>query len=301
MRHDVTTDTIARLDPSRPVLLAGATASGKSALALRIAQAQSRAIVNADALQVYACWRILSARPTPEDERAVPHFLYGIKGFTQTYSVGAWLRDVAPHVQADPAPVIVGGTGLYFSALLDGLTDIPPIPDHVRAQGDALRQTAPQDMVADLRDRDPDTADAIDLANPMRVQRAWEVLQATGRGLRAWQRDTPPPLLAPDQAQGLVLHVPPAVLEDRLTRRFDAMLDQGALDEVRAVLPIWDPARPAARAIGAPELVAYLQGDLTLAQARDRAVIATRQYAKRQRTWFRSRFKTWDWLEMPMG
>lgn len=294
-------DLIAALDPAKPVLLAGPTASGKSALALEIAEAQDRAIVNADALQVYDCWQVLSARPDAVDLARAPHFLYGHQGFEADYSVGTWLRELKPLLQSDPSPIIIGGTGLYFSALTEGLTDIPAIPPEVRARGDAMRLDDTDAMASDLRARDPQTAQHIDMANPMRVQRAWEVLEATGKGLRAWQLETPPPLLALDQTTALVMRGPSDVLEARLTQRFDQMLDQGALDEVRAVLPIWDASRPAARAIGAPELVSYLKGECDLAESRDRAVIATRQFAKRQRTWFRNRMKAWHEVQFPMA
>ncbi len=292
---------IATIDPARPVLLAGPTASGKSALALEIAEAQNRAIVNADALQVYACWQVLSARPDADDLARVPHFLYGHQGFEADYSVGVWLREVADLLKHDPRPIIIGGTGLYFSALTDGLTDIPAIPADVRARGDAMRLAETGAMVRDLSLRDPQTAAFIDMANPMRVQRAWEVLEATGKGLRAWQLETRAPVLAITEVTPLVMRGPADVLEDRLTQRFDQMLDQGALEEVRAVLPIWDASRPAARAIGAPELVSYLKGECGLSESRDRAVISTRQFAKRQRTWFRNRMKDWQEVRFPMG
>lgn len=294
-------DLIGGIDPAKPVLLAGPTASGKSELALAIAQAQGRAIVNADALQVYDCWRVLSARPDASDLARAPHFLYGHQGFAADYSVGAWLREVAQHLIRDPRPIIIGGTGLYFAALTEGLTDIPSVPSDLRDRADALRAHSFAGMAADLTARDPQTAAHIDMVNPMRVQRAWEVLEATGKGLRAWQLQTPPPLLALDATTPLVMRGPADVLEDRLTQRFDLMLDQGALDEVRAVLPIWDASRPAARAIGAPELVSYLKGECSLDESRDRAVIATRQFAKRQRTWFRSRMKDWQTVQFPMG
>ena len=294
-------DLIGGIDPTKPVLLAGPTASGKSALALAIAQVQSRAIVNADALQVYACWRVLSARPGPSDLARAPHFLYGHQGFAAEYSVGAWLREVAQYLQTDPRPVIIGGTGLYFTALTEGLTEIPSVSRDLRDHANALRADSFADMAADLAARDPQTAAYIDMVNPMRVQRAWEVLEATGKGLRAWQLETPPPLLPLGATTPLVMRGPADVLEDRLTRRFDQMLGEGALDEVRAVLPIWDATRPAARAIGAPELVSYLKGECALSESRDRAVIATRQFAKRQRTWFRSRMKNWQTVQFPMG
>lgn len=277
-----------------PVLIAGPTASGKSALAMELAARDGRVIVNADALQVYACWRVLTARPSPEEERALPHALYGHVACDGVYSVGHWLREVAPLL--DRPVVIVGGTGLYFRALTEGLAEIPAIPPEVRAAGDALRAADPAAMIAAL---DPGTAARIDLANMARVQRAWEVLKATGRGLADWQADTPAPLLRASDAEALVLR--PAVdwLNARIDRRFDAMMASGAMEEVAAMLPRWTPGHPSARAIGAPELVAHLQGALSLPDAITAAKLASRQYAKRQRTWFRTRMRDWREITSP--
>lgn len=285
------------LSRERPVLIAGPTASGKSALAMGIAARQGGVIVNADALQVYACWRILTARPSPEDEAALPHRLYGHVGRDQPYSVGHWLREVAVVLAEGRRPIIVGGTGLYFSALTEGLADIPPIPSQVRAEADARRMTeGAAGMLAEL---DAETRDRIDRHNPARVQRAWEVLRATGRGLADWQRQTAAPLIALEAAEALVLRPDRDWLGARIDARFDAMMAAGALEEVRAELPWWDPARPSARAIGAPELVAHLRGELTLPAAVAAAKIASRQYAKRQRTWFRNRMRAWREVALP--
>lgn len=291
-------DLIDRLDPEKPVLIAGATASGKSALALRIAEAQGGVIVNADALQVYGCWRVLSARPDATELARAPHALYGHVGFETPYSVGEWLREVAPLLRG-ARPIITGGTGLYFSALTDGLTEIPPIPPALRAEGDALRTTDLDAMIAELRARDPETAGYIALDNPMRVQRAWEVLRATGKGLRAWHHATPPPLLPLSEAQPIVVERPREVLNTRIAQRFHLMLKGGALDEVRALESCWNPTLPAARAIGAAELIAHLKGELSLIEATEKSIIATQQFAKRQRTWFRNRFKTWLRADLP--
>jgi tRNA dimethylallyltransferase len=281
----------------QPVLIAGATGSGKSALALALARTGGGAIVNADALQVYDCWRVLTARPSEADLAAAPHLLYGHVGAEQHYSVGHWLREVAPLLRAGPRPIIVGGTGLYFSALTEGLAEIPPTPAEVRAEADARVASGgvPQ-MLAAL---DPATRARIDILNPVRIQRAWEVQQATGRGLAAWQDDTGPPLLALPEAVALVIDAPPGWLNPRLERRFDAMLADGALDEARANLPGWDPRRPSAKAIGGPELVSHLQGKSSLDEARRLALISSRRYAKRQRSWFRSRMQDWRWIAPP--
>lgn len=279
--------------PDLPVLLAGPTAGGKSAFALDLAEAQGRPVVNADALQVHDAWAVLTARPPAADLARAPHRLYGHVPRGAAYSVGHWLREVAPLLEARPAPVIVGGTGLYFSALTEGLAEIPAVPPGVRAEADRI--LARDGLGALVAGLDPATAARIDLRNPARVQRAWEVLRATGRGLSAWQAETGPPLLDPARAACLILDPGPALAE-RIARRFDAMLDQGALDEARAALPHWPrtgPLPPWAKAIGAPELIAHLQNHISLDQARDAAILATRQYAKRQRSWFRSRFPAW--------
>lgn len=280
------------IDPTLPVLIAGPTASGKSALALAIAREQGGVIVNADALQVYDNWRILSARPSAGDESQARHALYGHVPGAAEYSAGHWLRDVAPFLQGPERAIIVGGTGLYFTALTDGLADIPATPPDLRQRGDEIR--ARDGLQALIDALDPETLARIDTRNPMRVQRAWEVLQATGRGLAAWQDDTPPPLLPLDACQPLLVEAGKEWLNARIARRFDAMLESGALDEVRANLPDWDAARPSSKAIGAPELVAYLRGELSLEQARALATIATRQFAKRQRSWFRAKMRQWQ-------
>lgn len=270
----------------RPVLIAGPTASGKSALALAIAQAQGGVIINADALQVYGNWHLLTARPDPIDAALAPHALYGHVAWDAPYSVGHWLRDLAP-LLAGPRPIIVGGTGLYFRALTEGLAEVPPTPPDIRAQGDALALDA---LIAGL---DLPTAAAIDLNNRARVQRAWEVLRATGRGLADWQADTPAPLLPPEACTLLRLDAPVEWLNTRIARRFDVMLDRGALAEAEANWPRWNPNLPSMKAIGAQELISHLHGEMTLTQAREAAIIASRQYAKRQRTWFRARMAGW--------
>ncbi|WP_299864797.1 tRNA (adenosine(37)-N6)-dimethylallyltransferase MiaA [uncultured Roseobacter sp.] len=276
------------LSRDMPVLIAGPTASGKSALALEIAARHGGVIVNADASQVYACWRIVTARPSAEEEALAPHRLYGHVAAQTAYSAGHWLREVTPLLQGEGRPIIVGGTGLYFSALTRGLADIPATPAAIRAKGDALSLP---DLLAAL---DAPTKARIDTANRMRVQRAWEVLIATGRSLSSWQDDTGAPEVPETQAHCIVFDAPKDWLNARIARRFDQMIAAGALEEARAVLPDYDPTLPAHRAIGAPELIAHLQGRISLDAARDQAVIATRQFAKRQRTWFRSKMRNWQ-------
>jgi tRNA dimethylallyltransferase len=288
----VQTDSISR---EAPVLIAGPTASGKSALAMELAARDGRLIVNADALQVYENWRILTARPDVEDEAALPHALYGHIARDTPYSVGHWLREVAP-LLARPV-VIVGGTGLNFNALTRGLAEVPDVPFAVRAEADARR--AAEGHAALLAELDPATAARIDRLNPVRIQRAWEVLRATGRGLASWQDDTPAGLLPLGKVEALVLVPDVAWLNDRIDRRFDQMLAEGALEEAKANLDGWDPERPSSKAIGGPELIAHLRGEMSLGAAVAAATLASRQYAKRQRTWFRSNMKAWRQVFLP--
>ena len=280
----------------RPVLIAGPTASGKSALALRIAQQAGGVIVNADAIQVFENWRVLTARPSPEDEAAAPHALYGHVPYDADYSVGHWLREVAPFLKTGPRPIITGGTGLYFTALTEGLAEIPATPPEVRRLANGI--VLEQGFKTLLSGLDDETLARIDQQNPMRVQRAWEVQQATGKGLAHWQDQTPPPLLPLNDCTPIVVEADKDWLTPRIERRFDQMLDMGALDEARGNLPHWDPTLLSSKAIGAPELIAHLQGLMTLDEARKAATIATRQFAKRQRTWFRARMKDWHRLNV---
>ena len=279
------------LDPDKPVLLAGPTASGKSSLAMKIAEKQGGVIVNADASQIYDCWRVVTARPSISEEQSLPHHLYGHIRYDEQYSAGHWLRQVKPLLAGSERPIIVGGTGLYFSALTEGLAEIPPTPDKIRGLGDSLT------LDSLLSQLDSQTAKRIDLNNRARVQRAWEVLQATGRSLAEWQDDTPPPVLPLGSCNALVMHSPKEWLEPRIRQRFDLMIEQGALEEVEEMRDLYDPALPACKAIGVPELMGYICGELTLEEAREQAAIATRRYAKRQRSWFRARMKQWEVVE----
>ncbi|MGV6847761.1 MAG: tRNA (adenosine(37)-N6)-dimethylallyltransferase MiaA [Marinibacterium sp.] len=290
---DVLPKTAGEIPADRPILIAGATASGKSDLALRIADTIGGVIVNADASQVYACWQIVTARPDAADLARAPHALYGHVPCDAAYSAGAWLRDVRPLLDGGQRPIIVGGTGLYFRMLTHGMAPVPPVPADIRARGDALALEA---LIAGI---DEATRAGIDTANRARVQRAWEVQTATGLGLAHWQAQTPPPVLALENTLPLVVDIPKDRLEARIRSRFDRMLAAGALDEVRAMLDRYDPALPAHRAIGVPELVAHLRGELTLSQATEAASIATRQFAKRQRTWFRSKMADWHRVPSP--
>ena len=287
------------LDPRQPVLIAGPTASGKSALALDLAQREGGVIVNADAVQVYADWRILTARPDARDEALVPHLLYGHVPGHKTTSVGDWLRALAPILAGRDRPIIVGGTGLYLSALTEGLVEVPPIPQDIHETA-MMRSAEAGGREALFLELDAATQERIDRLNPMRVQRAWEVLRATGRGLASWQDDTPPPLLPLEVTQAFVVDAPKDWLTPRIERRFAQMLDNDVLDEARANAPGWSPQRPSAKAIGAAELIAHVSGEMSLDEASDRVTTATRQFAKRQRTWFRARMRAWRSLHPEM-
>ncbi len=288
---------LTNIDPDRPVLIYGPTASGKSGLALQIAQTTGGEVINADALQCYQGWPILTAQPPAPDRAAAPHHLYGHLAYDAPYSVGDWLRDVTPfldaHAKGGPRPIIVGGTGLYFTALTEGLADIPPTPPDVRARADKIPLP---DLIAGL---DGDTATGLDLQNRARVQRAWEVQTTTGRSIRDWQDATPPPLLPLEACTPLALSPDPDWLNTRIAQRFDLMIEMGALDEARAMRPQWDPAAPSSKAIGAADMIAHVAGDLDGDSLKQAVIIATRQYAKRQRTWLRSRMKRWQHIALP--
>ncbi len=293
MRYEI----LDSLSSELPVLIAGPTASGKSSLALEIASEQGGVIVNADALQVFANWRILTARPGPDEEAVAPHLLYGHVPGASRHSVGDWLRDLAALLSKDRRLIVVGGTGMYLTALTEGFVNIPPIPEELRVEArERLRSGGSSALLADL---DGATRSRVDVANPMRILRAWEVWRTTGRGMAAWQQDAPDPLIPLGGAQPLLLDVGRDWLADRIDRRFDAMVREGAVDEVRDNLASWDPALPSSKAIGARELVEHLRGKRDLDDAVSAAKTATRRYAKRQRTWFRTRMRDWRRLNIP--
>ena len=265
----------------------------KGSLGLRLAERLNGVVVNADALQVYSNWRILTARPSQDDENLVPHLLYGHIAPQVQYSVGAWLREVSAIIDTETRPLIIlGGTGLYFTRLVSGLAEIPEIPVDVRERGNQLRKA---DGPAAFLDKiDAETLAKTDQNNAMRLQRAWEVLEATGKSLSDWQKNTPAPIVSLEETIPIILNSNTEWLNDRIAVRFDTMLDQGAIAECEAALNAgWDPSLPSSRALGAAEIISYLQGVITLDQAREAATIATRQFAKRQRTWFRSKMSDW--------
>ncbi|OIR06264.1 tRNA dimethylallyltransferase [mine drainage metagenome] len=276
----------------KAIIVAGPTASGKSALALALAQAVNGVVINADSMQVYAGLRVLTARPSPADEALAPHRLYGVLAPSDLCSVGRWralaLAEMEAAWAAGRLPVVVGGTGLYLRALTQGLSPIPEIPETVRAETRALlERLGNQAFHARLAGRDPVMAARLHPGNSQRLARAWEVLEATGRSLADWQDQPAPDRL--EAATATVLLAPPReALYQSCDRRFLAMLEQGALDEVAALMALrLDPALPVMKALGVPELAAHLAGRLGLEQAMAQAQQATRHYAKRQSTWFR--------------
>ena len=280
-------------EQKRALLIAGPTASGKSARALALAQERGGVVINADALQVYADLRILSARPSPEEEAAVPHRLYGHVAAQQPYSVAAWVAEARREMEAAWAqgllPIVTGGTGLYFRALEQGLAPVPQIPEDVRASWRGFSG----DLHAELRARDPEMAQRLPRGDRQRITRALEVVDATGRSLLDWQREgQEQAALEGASVERLFMDVPREELYARADLRFGKMIAQGAIEEARA-LADRDPMLPVMKAIGLPELVAHLKGEITLEDAVARARTATRHYIKRQLTWWRGQMAHW--------
>ena len=293
------------LGSRRAVLIAGPTASGKSARAHSLALTMERQgriawIVNADAMQVYDGLRILTARPSPEQEARIPHRLYGHVSPAVRYSVGAWLEDVSDVLReaeaAGARAIVVGGTGLYFKALTEGLAAIPDIPPEVRTRWEArLSSEGSAQLHEVLAGKDPDSAGAIRPNDPQRILRALEVLEATGRPLSEWQKLPPlPPLLSAGETVAVVIETNRETLYRRIEERFDRMVEGGALEEVGALLGRnLDPELPAMKAIGVRELSAVIRGEVTAAVAVEKAKTESRRYAKRQSTWFRHQMPDW--------
>lgn len=291
------------LSVSRPILLAGPTASGKSALAVSIAKRLDGWVVNADSMQVYSGWQVLTACPDPAEMAEAHHRLYGAVDPSYRYSVGDWLRDITTILEeareAGVVPVIVGGTGLFFTALTRGLSNIPAIPDAVRNAAETrLAEHGTQAFRRDLLAFDPSAA-TLDIVNPRRMIRAWEVMEVTGRSITDWAKDTPPALLPRERATPLVIDADRDRLNARIETRFDQMIERGVLDEVAAMVARdLDLALPAMRAVGAPPLMAHLRGELSLEDAVTQAKTDTRRYAKRQRTWLRNQMGDWPRIGM---
>jgi tRNA dimethylallyltransferase len=285
---------------NKAVLIAGPTASGKSALALALAEKLGGTVINADSMQVYSHLRIITARPSPEEEARAPHRLYGTVDEAENYSVGRWVADVGQVLAAIAAegriPIVVGGTGLYFKALTSGLAAVPPIPAEVRAQVRARVDTeGVSALYAELIARDPETAHRLMPLDRVRICRALEVILATGRSLSQWhQEGGMAPLLDPERAAKIFLTCERTELVARIDKRFAAMLEAGALDEVRALAARHlDPLLPAMKAHGVPWLIRHLNGEISLDEAAEGGRMDTRRYAKRQVTWFRGQMTDW--------
>ncbi|MBV8800002.1 MAG: tRNA (adenosine(37)-N6)-dimethylallyltransferase MiaA, partial [Alphaproteobacteria bacterium] len=283
------------------VLIAGPTASGKSAAAMALAEAIGGGIVNADSMQVYAEPRILTARPSEEDLQRVPHLLYGHVSVMESYSVGRYQADAARALKQvrglGRVPVFVGGTGMYFSVLTEGIADIPPVPTELRERVAARRkQIGAEAFHVELAARDPDSATRLRPADTQRVLRAYEVVEATQRPLSEWQKEMGRPVLAGLTLARFVLAPPREELYARIDARFNRMVEQGAMPEAIALAGL-DPSLPAAKILGLRELLAVNTGTMSLGDAKAAAKQATRNYAKRQLTWFRNRMADWTWIE----
>lgn len=289
------------------LLIAGPTATGKSALAVSLARRSGGEIINADSMQIYSDLEILSARPNAAEMADVPHHLFGVNKAAEACSVADWYDRATACIteiqSRDRLPVLVGGTGLYFKALLDGLATVPEIPGKIRDQVRAtLRDEGPAALYARLCDVDPAMAERLKAGDSQRLARALEVFLATGRSLAEWQVETGEGVLGAADSAGrvvkIVLTLPREQLYQRIEERFDQMMEAGALEEVaRMVKQGLSTDLPAIKALGVPSLMAHLAGDIDLETAVQQAKTLTRRYAKRQMTWFRNQFADWHWLE----
>ncbi len=286
----------------RAILIAGPTASGKSRLALDIATRIDGVIINADSMQVYEDLSILTARPPLADLAVAPHRLYGFVPGSEPYSVGRYVTDaelaISECAESGQIPILVGGTGLYFKALLDGLSPIPPIPRPVREHWRAeVARLGPERLHEILSERDPEMASRLQTSDPQRIVRALEVLDATGQSLAEWQRIPGVPTVSGATAIKMVIDTDREELYEKSDARLDAMLAAGALDEVaRLAARKLDPNLPVMRAIGVQPLLAHLRGRIDLDTALDATKTETRNYIKRQLTWLRRNMISWKWL-----
>jgi tRNA dimethylallyltransferase len=290
------------MSDARPILIAGPTAGGKSAIAARLARELGGIVINADSMQVYRDLRILTARPTAEEEVRVPHALYGFVDGRDAYSAGRYAADAAAAIrearERGLRPIIVGGTGLYFKALLDGLSPMPAVPDEVRARWRAeAAAAAPGELHGKLRARDPQMAERLAPGDMQRIVRALEVLDASGVSLLEWQQSPREPVLREADTIRLVVSPAREELYRRVERRFEAMMGEGALDEVSRLATLGlDPTLPIMNALGVRPLRRHVRGELGRKEAIGEAQTETRQYAKRQLTWARSNMIAWRWI-----
>jgi tRNA dimethylallyltransferase len=289
-------------DVNKAVLIAGPTASGKSALALELAQKTGGVVINTDSMQVYRDLRVITARPTPAEEADVPHRLYGHVDAAVNFSAGAWVTDAAKvlaEVRAQGRlPIFAGGSGLYFKALTRGLSAVPPIAAEVREDVRArLERDGVEALHAELAVRDPASAERLKPRDRTRIARALEVVEATGRSLTDWHRQGLPPLLPPGEFSALFIAPDRDALYARIDARFDAMLTGGALEEVAELASRnLDPLLPAMKAHGVPALIRHLKGEITREAAAETGRADTRHYAKRQFTWFRHQLPEFEWV-----
>lgn len=294
---------MARDGAKRAVLIAGPTASGKTALAIARARQSGARIVNADSMQVYGVLDRLTARPNPDELAQAHHEMFGHVDPSVRYSTGAWLADAHKQIQEadkeNQALIFVGGTGLYFDALVNGFAQVPAIDPEFVAEAEKLIQERDEaGRMALLVERDPETARRLKVADPQRVVRALSVQMATGKTLSAFQDANGPGLLDDYALERIVLMPERGLLRRRIGERFAAMMEAGAVEEVEALLARdLDPSLPAMKAIGVGEITAMLAGKMDRDEAVEKAVIATRQYAKRQSTWFRNRFRDWTFVD----
>jgi tRNA dimethylallyltransferase len=288
----------------RAILIAGPTASGKSALAIRLAQKRGGVVINADSMQVYRDLRIITARPTEAEEQAVPHRLFGHVDAAENYSVARWLADVGVAIREAEAegrlPILVGGTGLYFRAVTEGLSDIPPVPDAVRAELRAWAEGQSAEAIhARLERLDPETASRLRPTDPQRNLRALEVFIATGKPLSAFHDSRSGAVLESAACVSVFLEPDRDILRQRIDARFDMMIETGAITEVEALMQRGlDPALPAMRAHGVPGLIQAFRGEITTDEAIAKGKADTRHYAKRQHTWFRHQAPAFEWVRV---
>ncbi|GES48315.1 tRNA dimethylallyltransferase [Rhizobium sp. NBRC 114257] len=285
------------------ILITGPTASGKSALAVELARSHDGVVINADSMQVYDTLRVLTARPSEADMEGIPHHLYGHVPAGQAYSTGVWLREADALVERlrveGRMPVFVGGTGLYFKALTGGLSDMPEIPPGIRNRlRSRLVAEGAEALHRELAERDAAVAETLNSQDGQRIVRALEVIEATGRSIAAFQGKNGPMVIDPDRARKIVVLPERAILHERINSRFEKMLAMGAEDEVRALLALdLPPEMPVMKAIGVAQIAGMLKGEMTRAEVIETGSAATRQYAKRQMTWFRNQMdESWERL-----
>jgi tRNA dimethylallyltransferase len=286
------------------ILITGPTASGKSALALAFARRHDGVVINADSMQVYDTLRVVTARPDEAEMEGIPHRFYGHVPAGASYSTGDWLREMATLLENLKAqgrmPVVVGGTGLYFKALTGGLSDMPMIPEDVRGTLRArLIDEGPEVLHAELAARDPAVAEGLNPMDGQRIVRALEVVTATGQSIKHFRRQSGPMLIDPDKARKLVVLPERKMLHQRIDRRFAQMMNQGAVEEVEALLSLDLPSElPVMKAIGVSQIAGMLSGELSRDEVIEKASAATRQYAKRQMTWFRNQMdESWERID----